>query len=115
MNGRPGVNSVSYTAAKRPLTVKLDTLKGSYYANPVVDVTNVHPAVKAEYRPFYGDNVCMCYSFVPVIRRLLPTKGPDKNETNIEGFEEAFKNLGRLVFDIGCQLASACQPFGQYM
>jgi isopenicillin N synthase-like dioxygenase len=71
-----------------------DTLKGSYYANPVVDVPDVNPAVKAAYPPIYGNNVW-----------------PDKNDIGIEGFEEAFKDLGKFVFDVGRQLAGACQPF----
>jgi hypothetical protein len=82
----------------------------------VVDVPKVDSAVKAEHRPFYGDNVCML-SLFGIYHFLTHTfhKGPDKNETSVEGFEEAFKNLGRFVFDVGCQLAAACQPFGQYM
>jgi hypothetical protein len=46
--------------------MELDTLKGSYYANPVVDVPDVNPAVKAAYPPIYGNNVCMYYSFSTV-------------------------------------------------
>ncbi|KAG2155468.1 Clavaminate synthase-like protein [Suillus clintonianus] len=91
----PGsIYSYGWSHGKEIMNGRPDTLKGSYYANPVVDVPDVNPAVKAEHRAFYGDNVW-----------------PDKNETSIEGFEEAFKNLGRFVFDVGCQLAGACQPF----
>ena len=49
--------------ARRLLTLELDTLKGSYYANPIVDVPNVDPVVKAQHRPLYGNNVCMLCLF----------------------------------------------------
>lgn len=116
MNGRPGANNhVYYLLAGHLLTLELDTLKGSYYANPVIDVPDVNPAVKAAYPPIYGDNVCMyCYFYYGILNTEC-YQGPDKNENGIEGFEEAFKNLGRFVFDVGRQLAGACQPFGQYM
>ncbi|KAG1826255.1 Clavaminate synthase-like protein [Suillus subaureus] len=95
MNGRPGANDHVYRLlAGYLLTMELDTLKGSYYANPVVDVPDVNPAVKAAYPPIYGNNIW-----------------PDKNEIGIEGFEEAFKDLGGFVFDVGRHLAGACQPF----
>ena len=31
----------------------------------------------------------------------------------MEGFEDAFKDLGRFVYRIGRELAAACQPFGK--
>ncbi|KAJ3570871.1 hypothetical protein NP233_g4122 [Leucocoprinus birnbaumii] len=64
------------SATKAYVFPVIDTLKGSYYANPVVDKPR-----------------------------------PDRNEKGIEGFEDAFKDLGRFVFNVGCQLAAACQPF----
>ena len=58
-----------------------------------------------------------------------PAVGPEKDEIGIEGFEEAFKDLGkyvvsrpgvhrsvltfsRFIFQVGSELAEACQPFG---
>ena len=57
--------------------------------------------------------------------------GPSTDIEEVKGFEEAFKDLGRyifrlliltfailtrstcrLVFKVGCELATACQPFG---
>ncbi|KAG1885599.1 Clavaminate synthase-like protein, partial [Suillus subluteus] len=91
----PGsIYSYGWSHGKEIMNGRPDTLKGSYYANPVVDVPDVNPAVKAAYPPIYGNNIW-----------------PDKNEIGIEGFEEAFKDLGRFVFDVGRQLAGACQPF----
>lgn len=68
---------------------------------------------KASFPEYYGRNVW-----------------PDAREKGIEGFEEAFKSLGkcvsrelivfwrphssfsRFIFDVGRELAAACQPFG---
>jgi len=72
---------------------KPDTLKGSYYANPVVDVPSVPPQLREAYPEYYGTNIW------------------PKDEAGIEGFELAFKELGSFVFDIGVKLAEACQPF----
>ncbi|PFH54757.1 hypothetical protein AMATHDRAFT_185582 [Amanita thiersii Skay4041] len=86
--------SFGWSHGKEIMNGKPDTLKGSYYANPVVD----NPTVTAEeirsYPEYYGNNIW-----------------PAKDEKGIEGFEEAFKNLGRFIFNVGCQLAQACQPF----
>lgn len=91
----PGsIYSYGWSHGKEIMNGRPDTLKGSYYANPVVDVPDVNPAVKAAYPPIYGNNIW-----------------PDKNEIGIEGFEEAFKDLGGFVFDVGRHLAGACQPF----
>ena len=44
--------------ARIRLTNDIDTLKGSYYANPIVDVPNVSPAMKEQHREYYRDNIC---------------------------------------------------------
>ncbi|KAI6031984.1 Clavaminate synthase-like protein [Pisolithus microcarpus] len=61
-----------------------DTLKGSYYANPVVDTPDVSSALREQHREYYRENIW-----------------PDANQKGIEGFESAFKDLGRFVFQIG--------------
>ncbi|KAF9243851.1 Clavaminate synthase-like protein [Melanogaster broomeanus] len=71
-----------------------DTLKRSYYANPVIDAPDVSPELREQHREYYRTNIW-----------------PDHDERGIEGFEESFKNLGRFVFQVGCELAAACQPF----
>lgn len=71
-----------------------DTLKGSYYANPVVEDAAVTPEEKKRFPEYYGKNIW-----------------PKKDETGVENFEEAFKDLSRLIFKVGCELAVACQPF----
>jgi len=69
-----------------------DTLKGSYYANPIVDVPSVSPDLREAYPEYYGTNIW-------------------PEEKSVEGFESAFKKLGFFVFDVGVKLAAACQPF----
>ncbi|KIJ68688.1 hypothetical protein HYDPIDRAFT_173351 [Hydnomerulius pinastri MD-312] len=86
--------SFGWSHGKEIMNGKPDTLKGSYYANPVVDVPQVAEALKEQHREFYRSNIW-----------------PSQDEKGIEGFEEAFKNLGRFVFNVGCELAAACQPF----
>ncbi|THH29723.1 hypothetical protein EUX98_g4466 [Antrodiella citrinella] len=68
--------------------------KGSYYANPVIDIPSVSPDVKLANPEYYEANIW-----------------PEHNEKSVEGFEQAFKDLGRLIFKVGCELADACQPF----
>lgn len=38
--------------------------------------------------------------------------GPSKDIKEVEGFEDAFKDLGQFVFSVGLKLATACEPFG---
>jgi len=73
---------------------KPDTLKGSFYANPLVEEVTVSDGDRLQFPEYYGKNIW-----------------PKKDETRIEGFEEAFKNLSKFIFKIGCELATACQPF----
>jgi len=73
---------------------KPDTLKGSFYANPIVDDVIVSGEEKRQFPEYYGKNLW-----------------PKKDEKGVEGFEEAFKNLSKFIFKVGCELAIACQPF----
>ncbi|KIK99771.1 hypothetical protein PAXRUDRAFT_30291 [Paxillus rubicundulus Ve08.2h10] len=86
--------SFGWSHGKEIMNGKPDTLKGSYYANPVIDVPDVSPELREQHKEFYRSNIW-----------------PAHDEKGIEGFEEAFKNLGRFVFKVGCELAAACQPF----
>ncbi|KAF8758329.1 Clavaminate synthase [Rhizoctonia solani] len=70
--------SFGWSWGKEIMNGKPDTLKGSYYANPVVDDPNVDPQEKAAHPEYYGKNIW-----------------PDRDERGVEGFEEAFKDLGR--------------------
>ncbi|KAF5384721.1 hypothetical protein D9757_006271 [Collybiopsis confluens] len=90
--------SFGWSHGKEIMNGKLDFLKGSFYANPVVDTPEVPEEHKKDYPEYYGTNIW-----------------PKADESGVEGFEQAFKDLGRFVFDIGCKLAEACQPFGMQM
>ncbi|KAI5123709.1 hypothetical protein M0805_000303 [Coniferiporia weirii] len=86
--------SFGWSHGKEIMNGKPDTLKGSYYANPLVDSPAVSPLEKQMYPEYYGNNIW-----------------PAADEVGVEGFEEAFKGLGEFVFKVGCELAIACQPF----
>ncbi|EIN13396.1 Clavaminate synthase-like protein [Punctularia strigosozonata HHB-11173 SS5] len=90
--------SFGWSYGKEIMNGKPDTLKGSYYANPIVDKPTVSQALKEAYPEYYGENIW-----------------PDKDLKPVEGFEDAFKDLGRFVFAVGCELAAACQPFGKHI
>ncbi|KAG8908116.1 hypothetical protein FRB99_000144 [Tulasnella sp. 403] len=86
--------SFGWSHGKEIMNGKPDTLKGSYYANPIIDAPAVSGELKQQFPEFYGNNIW-----------------PSADEKSVEGFEEAFKDLGRFVFKIGCELATACQSF----
>ena len=86
----------------RSLLIRLaDTLKGSYYANPVIDNPDVSPALKTAYPEYYGENICMYIN--PCLREwpltcMSSCVGPADTVEEVSGFSEAFKNLG------GCEM-----------
>ncbi|KAE9395906.1 Clavaminate synthase-like protein [Gymnopus androsaceus JB14] len=86
--------SFGWSHGKEIMNGKPDFLKGSFYANPVVDTPSVPEDHREAYPEYYGTNIW-----------------PEANEPGLEGFEQAFKDLGQFVFKIGCELAAACQPF----
>ncbi|KAJ7225919.1 Clavaminate synthase-like protein [Mycena pura] len=87
-----------WSHGKEIMNGKPDVLKGSYYANPVVENPDVSPALQEAYPEYYNKNIC---TFL----------GPNGDEIGVDGFENAFKDLGKFIFEVGCQLAIACQPF----
>jgi len=86
--------SFGWSHGKEIMNGKPDVLKGSYYANPILDSPVVSAEQKAKFPEYYGQNVW-----------------PDDSEKGIEGFEKAFKSLGKYIFKVGRELATACQPF----
>ncbi|KAJ6626840.1 Clavaminate synthase-like protein [Mycena sp. CBHHK59/15] len=79
--------------SKEIMNGKPDTLKGSYYANPVMDDPDVSAALRDAYPEYYSKNIW------------------PKEEAGVEDFETSFKDLGGFIFKVGCELAAACQPF----
>ncbi|EKM60814.1 uncharacterized protein PHACADRAFT_133615 [Phanerochaete carnosa HHB-10118-sp] len=86
--------SFGWSHGKEIMNGKPDVLKGSYYANPVMDEPDISKELRDAYPEYYGKNIW------------------PKDVEAVQNFETSFKSLGRLVFDIGCDLAAACQPFG---
>ncbi|KAJ7770864.1 Clavaminate synthase-like protein [Mycena maculata] len=86
--------SFGWSHGKEIMNGKPDLLKGSYYANPVVDNPSVSPALQEAYPEYYNKNIW-----------------PKPGEPGVEDFETAFKDLGKFIFQVGCELAVACQPF----
>lgn len=74
--------SFGWSHGKEIMNGKPDTLKGSYYANPVVDYPTVPEVQRDAYPEYYGRNIW-----------------PKADEPGVEGFEEAFKDLGRYETD----------------
>lgn len=61
-------------------TILPDTLKGSYYANPLVDNPRVDKSEQEAHPEYYGRNIW-----------------PGQDEKGLEGYEGAFKKLGKWV------------------
>ncbi|EJU00975.1 Clavaminate synthase-like protein [Dacryopinax primogenitus] len=86
--------SFGWSHGKEIMNDRPDLLKGSYYANPIIDVPSVSDDLRQEFPEYYNNNIW-----------------PTQAEQGIEGFEQAFKALGSFIFNVGCQLAVACEAF----
>ncbi|TFK30746.1 Clavaminate synthase-like protein [Coprinopsis marcescibilis] len=90
----PSKYSFGWSHGKEIMNGKPDLLKGSYYANPVVEQPDVAEEERVRFPEYYGANIW-----------------PASDEKGVERFEVAFKDLGGFIFKVGCDLAQACQPF----
>ncbi|KAF8036497.1 hypothetical protein BT93_C2273, partial [Corymbia citriodora subsp. variegata] len=70
---------------------KPDTLKGSFYANPLLDVPTTEESLIMRYPSYCGSNI-------------WPTRA-------LPELELAFKALGKLIFDIGLMVAYHCDQY----
>lgn len=70
---------------------KLDTMKGSFYANPILDVPTNDSSLLKRYPAYCRPNI-------------WPT-------TSLPALEAAFKALGKLMFDVGLLLAYHCDQY----
>ncbi|KAJ7630515.1 Clavaminate synthase-like protein [Roridomyces roridus] len=86
--------SFGWSHGKEIMNGKPDVLKGSFYANPVVDDPDVAAELREEYPEYYNRNIW-----------------PKADEAGVEGYEQAFKQLGGFIFEVGCALATACEAF----
>ena len=76
------------------LNRRADTMKGSYYANPVLDVPNVSVELRQAYPEYYGKNICkLSYNHIIVFCILILDPGPTVTP-EVGDFEQAFKDLG---------------------
>ncbi|WVQ70116.1 uncharacterized protein L199_008341 [Kwoniella botswanensis] len=82
-----------WSHGKEIMNGKPDTQKGSFYANPLIDVPDVSERLRKDHPEYYAGNVW-----------------PDGVE-GLEDFEKTFKALGKIVFDVGIALAKACEKF----
>ncbi|WVR05270.1 hypothetical protein IAU60_002282 [Kwoniella sp. DSM 27419] len=82
-----------WSHGKEIMNGRPDTQKGSYYANPLLDKPDVTDELRASHPEYYAGNV-------------WPTGVP-----GVEDFEATFKQLGKIIFDVGIALARACGPF----
>eukprot|EP00798_Chlamydomonas_sp_ICE-L_P021443 gene21443-28410_t len=70
---------------------KKDTHKGSFYANPLVDAPPCDQELKEKYPAYFHPNI-------------WPTK-------HLPELEVAFKELGRLIMDVGMLLTERCDRY----
>lgn len=62
----------------------------------MVDKPSVSQAEQEKYPEYYGQNICQClFSYLDFEGPINMRTGPHRDEKGIEGFEEAFKDLGR--------------------
>ena len=69
-------------------------MKGSYYANPVLDEPTVSEELRKAYPEYYGKNICKLNMPHAISVLLIALSGPSETPEVWE-FEEAFKELGR--------------------
>jgi isopenicillin N synthase-like dioxygenase len=88
--------SFGWSHGKERTNDRLDTEKGSFYANPLMDDpgANVTPEIRQQYPMYYHGNV-------------WPT------QAECPEFEEGFKALGNLICGVGFLLARHCDAYAQ--
>ncbi|CAH9066544.1 unnamed protein product [Cuscuta europaea] len=70
---------------------KPDTLKGSFYANPIFDVPTTEPSLMERYPSYCRPNIWP--------------------HTTLPELEIAFKALGKMILDVGLLLAQHCDQY----
>ncbi|KAG6891076.1 hypothetical protein C0995_014165 [Termitomyces sp. Mi166 len=87
--------SFGWSHGKEIMNGKPDVLKGSYYANPTVDAPTVSDKEKNAHPEYYGNNICVPSLLHRNLTHTNSRAGPDPDQKGVEGFEDAFKDLGR--------------------
>ncbi|ORY33775.1 hypothetical protein BCR39DRAFT_519186 [Naematelia encephala] len=81
-----------WSHGKEVMNGRPDTMKGSFYANPMVDLPNVSAEKRKAHPEYYSGNVW-------------------PSDHTLSDFEPSFKALGEIIFNVGVALAKACEPF----
>lgn len=74
-----------------------DTMKGSFYANPVLDEPDVSPQLREAHPEYYGKNICASSSNLPGSGYSSYIYAGPTDTAEVQDFEHAFKDLGRYV------------------
>ncbi|OXG44582.1 hypothetical protein C359_00753 [Cryptococcus neoformans Bt120] len=82
-----------WSHGKEIMNGRPDIQKGSYYANPLMDYPIVSDETRLAYPEYYAGNIW------------------PKGMLGLEDFEQTFKGLGKLIFDVGLLLAKVCDNF----
>ncbi|KAL0250375.1 hypothetical protein I308_102548 [Cryptococcus tetragattii IND107] len=82
-----------WSHGKEIMNGRPDIQKGSYYANPLMDYPIVSDETRLAYPEYYAGNIW------------------PKGMSGLEDFEQTFKELGKLIFDVGVLLARVCDNF----
>nr|XP_018263863.1 uncharacterized protein I303_03738 [Kwoniella dejecticola CBS 10117]OBR86021.1 hypothetical protein I303_03738 [Kwoniella dejecticola CBS 10117] len=82
-----------WSHGKEIMNGRPDTQKGSYYANPLIDHPDLSDDLRRDHPEYYAGNVW------------------PKGIEGLEEFEETFKALGKIIFEVGIALATACETF----
>ncbi|OXM81272.1 hypothetical protein C364_01136 [Cryptococcus neoformans Bt63] len=82
-----------WSHGKEIMNGRPDIQKGSYYANPLMDYPIVSDETRLAYPEYYAGNIW------------------PKGMLGLENFEQTFKGLGKLIFDVGLLLAKVCDNF----
>ena len=104
-------------------------MKGSYYANPIIDEPSVHLNLRESYPEYYGNNICRCCIFVPQMTfnfeccRAQGRQGYRRLRICVQGprivrhcrplllSDQLLRSFHSFVFNVGVKLAAACQQF----
>ncbi|TIA93212.1 hypothetical protein E3P81_01036 [Wallemia ichthyophaga] len=87
--------SFGWSRAKEYMNGMPDTLKGSYYGNPLLDRPQVDPTIQRRHPEYYKGNI-------------WPNEDED---AEVNGFQQSFKKLGSFVVEVGLLLTRACESF----
>ncbi|KAM7509467.1 hypothetical protein LguiA_019920 [Lonicera macranthoides] len=87
---------------------KPDLLKGSFYANPLLDIPTTETSLIERYPSYCGQNIWP-HQALPELEVGIPSKV--QKEFDLVTVFPAFKALGKLILDVGLMLAYHCDLY----